>query len=90
MNSKSPKIIISLLFLSFVLSGCAQTTAKGKKKKVFQHDTPLIKEDVKKLGKIEVEKSAEMGPKPVEGDIKVLEKRKQISSVKEKKLFTDT
>ena len=84
MNSKSLKIIISLLFLSFVLSGCAQTTAKGKKKKVFQHDTPLIKEDVKKLGKIEVEKSAEMGPKPVEGDIKVLEKRKQISSVKEK------
>ena len=84
MNSKSLKIIISLLFLSFVLSGCAQTTAKGKKKKVFQHDTPLIKEDVKKLGQIEVEKSAEMGPKPVEGDIKVLEKRKQISSVKEK------
>ena len=84
MNSKSLKIIISLLFLSFVLGGCAQTTAKGKKKKVFQHDTPLIKEDVKKLGKIEVEKSAEMGPKPVEGDIKVLEKRKQISSVKEK------
>ena len=84
MNSKSLKIIISLLFLSIVLSGCAQTTAKGKKKKVFQHDTPLIKEDVKKLGKIEVEKSAEMGPKPVEGDIKVLEKRKQISSVKEK------
>ena len=65
MNSKSLKIIISLLFLSFVLSGCAQTTAKGKKKKVFQHDTPLIKEDVKKLGKIEVEKSAEMGPKPI-------------------------
>ena len=84
MNSKSLKIIISLLFLSFVLSGCTQTTATGKKKKVFQHDTPLIKEDVKKLGKIEVEKSAEMGPKPVEGDIKVLEKRKQISSVKEK------
>ena len=84
MNSKSLKIIISLLFLSFVLSGCAQTTATGKKKKVFQHDTPLIKDNVKKLGKIEVEKSAEMGPKPVEGDIKVLEKRKQISSVKEK------
>ena len=84
MNSKSLKIIISLLFLSFVLSGCAQTTAKGKKKKVFQHATPLIKDNVKKLGKIEVEKSAEMGPKPVEGDIKVLEKRKQISSVKEK------
>ena len=84
MNSKALNIIISLLLMSFVLSGCTQTTSKGKKKVVFKHDTPLIKEDVKKLGKIEVEKSAEMGPKPVEGDIKVLEKRKQISSVKEK------
>ena len=84
MNSKALNIIISLLLISFVLSGCTQTTSKGKKKVVFKHDTPLIKEDVKKLGKIEVEKSAEMGPKPVEGDIKVLEKRKQISSVKEK------
>ena len=84
MNSKILKIIISLLLMSFVLSGCAQTTTQGKKKKTFQHDTPLNKEDDKKLGKIEVEKSAEMGPKPVEGDIKVLEKRKQISSVKEK------
>ena len=84
MNSKALNIIISLLLMSFVLSGCTQTTSKGKKKVVFKHDTPLIKEDVKKLGKIEVEKSAEMGPKPVEGDIKILEKRKQISSVKEK------
>ena len=84
MNSKALNIIISLLLMSFVLSGCTQTTSKGKKKVIFKHDTPLIKEDVKKLGKIEVEKSAEMGPKPVEGDIKVLEKRKQISSVKEK------
>ena len=58
--------------------------SKIKKNKGFKHDTPLIKEDVKKLGKIEVEKSAKMGPTPVVGDIKVLEKRKQISSVKEK------
>ena len=36
MNSKSLKIIISLLLMSFVLSGCTQTTSKGKKKKVFQ------------------------------------------------------
>ncbi len=84
MNFKSFQIIISLIFLSFVLSGCAQQMSKIKKNKGFKHDTPLIKEDVKKLGKIEVEKSAKMGPTPVEGDIKVLEKRKQISSVKEK------
>ena len=60
MNSKALNIIISLLLMSFVLSGCTQTTSKGKKKVIFKHDTPLIKEDVKKLGKIEVEKSAEI------------------------------
>ncbi len=84
MNLKLFKLLISLIFLSFALSGCAQDMSKFKKKKGFKHDTPLIKEDVKALGKIEVEKSANMGPTPVEGDIKVLEKRKQISSVKEK------
>ena len=55
-----------------------------KTKKVFKHNTPLIKQDVKALGKKELDKSAEMGPVPVEGDIIKLEKRKQISSVKEK------
>ena len=39
---------------------------------------------MKKLGKKELEKSAEMGPIPVEGDIIKLNKRKKISSVKEK------
>ena len=63
-----------------VLTGCAQKYAK----KGFKHDTPLIKQDVKKLGQQELDKSAEMGPVPVEGDIIKLEKRKQISSVKEK------
>ena len=84
MNFKSLQIIISLIFLSFILSGCAQEMSKMKKKKGFKHDTPLIKEDVKALGEIEIEKSAKMGPSPVDGDIKKLEKRKQISSVKEK------
>ena len=55
-----------------------------KTKKTFKHNTPLIKEDVKKLGKKEVDKSAEMGPTPIEGDTQKLEKRKKISSVKEK------
>ena len=55
-----------------------------KKNEPFKHDTPLIKTDVKKLGKKELEKSAEMGPTPVEGDVIKLKKRKQISSVKER------
>ena len=86
MNIKSLKILVSLFFLLFVLGGCADQLGKAKikQKKIFKHDTPLIKQDVKKLGKIEVAKSAEMGPIPVEGDHKKLEKRKQISSVKEK------
>ena len=84
MNCKSLKILFSLVFLLFVLSGCAEQMKKMKKKKTFKHDTPLIKQDVKKLGRIEVKKTAEMGPIPVEGDVTKLQKRKQISSVKEK------
>ena len=85
MNYKSLKIFVSLIFLLFALSSCANQMGKAKTKpKKFKHDTPLIKEDVRALGKIEVEKSSEMGPTPVEGDFKKLEKRKQISSVKEK------
>ena len=84
MNCRLLKILFSLVFLLFVLSGCAEQMKKMKQKKTFKHDTPLIKQDVKKLGKMEVEKSAKMGPTPVEGDVQKLEKRKQISSVKEK------
>ena len=64
----------------FLLTGCADKMAK----KTFKHDTPLIKTDVKQLGKKELEKSAEMGPVPVEGDVVKLKKRKQLSSVKER------
>jgi len=71
-------VILSIIFLS--LTGCAEKFANKK----FKHDTPLIKQDVKKIGKAELEKSAEMGPVPVEGDVIKLQKRKQISSVKEK------
>ena len=85
MNYKSLKILVSLFFLLFALNGCADQLGKAKSKpKKFKHNTPLIKDDVRKLGKIEIEKSSEMGPTPVEGDFKKLEKRKQISSVKEK------
>ena len=85
MNYKSLKILVSLFFLLFALNGCADQLGKAKSKpKKFKHNTPLIKDDVRKLGKIEIEKSSEMGPTPVEGDFKKLAKRKQISSVKEK------
>ena len=77
-TNKISYILIPLLFL--LLSGCAEKMAKKK----FKHDTPLIKTDVKTLGKKELEKSAEMGPIPVEGDVVKLKKRRQLSSVKER------
>ena len=77
-TNKISYVLIPLLFL--LLSGCAEKMAKKK----FKHDTPLIKTDVKTLGKKELETSAEMGPIPVEGDVVKLKKRRQLSSVKER------
>ena len=77
-KNKISLILIPLLFL--MLTGCAEKMAK----KTFKHNTPLIKTDVKQLGKKELEKSAEMGPIPIEGDVIKLKKRKQLSSVKER------
>ena len=75
------KIIISFIFIIFFITGCAQP---GKKVKGFKHDTPLIKTDVKELGKAELEKDVKMGPIPAEADVIKLKKRKKISSVKER------
>ena len=75
------KIIISFVFIIFFITGCAQP---GKKVKGFKHDTPLIKTDVKELGKEQLEKDVKMGPIPAEADVVKLKKRKKISSVKEK------
>ena len=81
MNIKNFKFFILLSFLSaLLLSGCTSDGKFGIKK--FKHNTPLIKEDIKKKGRIEVDKTAEMGPKPAEGDVIKLGKRKQISSQK--------
>ncbi len=82
MQIKRNVFLIILPFLIFTLTGCADKIVK--KSKPFKHDTPLIKTDVKKIGKVELEKSAEMGPVPIEGDVIKLQKRKQLSSVKEK------
>ena len=74
--------LILIPFLVFLLTGCADKFAK--KSESFKHNTPLIKTDVKQTGKQEIEKSVEMGPSPVEGDVVKLKKRKQLSSVKER------
>ena len=78
---KKISFLILPLFVLF-LSGCADKLAK--KSGSFKHDTPLIKTDVKQLGKKELNKSAQMGPTPVDGDVVKLKKRKQLSSVKER------
>ncbi len=69
--------VFILLFFVVFLTGC-QTINKSKKP--FKHNTPLIKDDIKAEGKAEIAKTLEMGPKPVEGDVKKLQKRKKISS----------
>ena len=79
MNIKSLKIISLISILLLVLNACA-TKPFSKKGKGFKHNTPLIKEDIRKAGKIEVEKTVDMGPQPVIGDTTQLEKRKKISS----------
>ncbi len=76
------KKLISFILLSVLISGCTTMGKKGSKG--FKHDTPLIKTDVKTMGKKELDKMAEMGPVPVEADVVKLKKRKKISSVKEK------
>ena len=77
------KIFTSFIIVGLLVAGCT-VTGKKKASKGFKHNTPLIKTDVKELGKVELEKMAEMGPTPVEGDVVKLKKRKKLSSVKEK------
>ena len=79
MNTKLLKLFSLLTFLIIILNGCASGTL-SKKPKGFKHNTPLIKEDIKKTGKKEIEKTVNMGPQPVIGDTQLLEKRKKISS----------
>ena len=79
MNTKLLKLFSLLTFLIIFLNGCSSGTL-SKKPKGFKHNTPLIKEDIKKTGKKEIEKTVKMGPQPVIGDTQLLEKRKKISS----------
>ena len=78
MNIKSLKIISLISILLLVLNACAKPNIKTNKK--FKHNTPLIKDDIRKSGKMEIEKTVDMGPQPVIGDTRALQKRKKISS----------
>ena len=74
------RIFTSFIIVGLLVAGC---TATGKKKatKGFKHNTPLIKdEDIRVTGKETVDKTVELGPQPIEGDVIKLGKRKQISS----------
>jgi len=77
-NIKSLKIISLISILLLVLNACAKPNIKTNKK--FKHNTPLIKDDIRKSGKMEIEKTVNMGPQPVIGDTTALQKRKKISS----------
>ena len=78
MSIKNINQILALLFVSLILSGCANFNQKYNRD--FKHNTPLIKGDIQKQGKAEIAKTIELGPKPVSGEDKKLQKRKKISS----------
>ena len=58
------KTLTSIILIGLFLIGC---TATGKKKstKAFKHNEPLIKTDVKKLGKKELIKCQKWDPSPL-------------------------
>ena len=77
MNIKKLFNLSLVLILGFILSGCANSQFAKKYNKPFKHNTPLIKKDMRSIGKAEIAKTLEMGPKPVEGD-KVIERKRKI------------
>ena len=82
------KIFVLFSFLALSLAGCA-SSQRGNKSKPFDHNTPLIKEDIKKSGTIEVDKTVRMGPKPNSG-YKFIKKKKKNIVPENKKLFAYT
>ena len=76
MKTKSILRFISVVVLGLILTGCQ---AMKEANKPFKHNTPLIKENIKKDGRAEIQKTLELGPKPATGK-KVYGKRKKISS----------
>jgi len=86
MNIKKIKLVSSFLVLLVTLTNCT-STGQFKKSKPFKHNTPLIKDNIKKSGQTEIAKTLEMGPKPIFGDTTKLNKRKQISSQASRNYF---
>ena len=76
MNIKSFSKFFGIIILGLILSGCQ---AIKEANKPFKHNTPLIKDNIRKDGKAEIQKTLELGPKPSKGK-KVYGKRKKISS----------
>ena len=72
------KNIFIKIFLISVIAVFATSCAKLKT--LPKHNTPLIKEDIRTLGKKTMEETLEMGPVPVFGDTTKLQKRKNIST----------
>ena len=83
MNFRYFQFTIPLILSLIILTGCT-TNGKFNKKGGFKHDTPLIKDDIRVTGKETVDKTVELGPQPIEGDVIKLGKRKQISSQKKR------
>ena len=81
MSIKKLISIFGLVMFVLFLNGCANNQFG---KKPFKHNTPLIKDDIKNTGKAEIAKTLEIGPKPIEGDVVKLGKRKKISSEAQK------
>jgi type IV pilus assembly protein PilQ len=80
MNIKKYLSILVLITVALVLNGCANS----KYYKPFKHNTPLIKDDIRKTGQSEIAKTLGMGPRPIDGDTRKLGKRKKISSEKQR------
>ena len=76
MNTRALLRLIGIILFSVVLTACQQMKDVNKP---FKHNTPLIKENIKKDGRAEIQKTLELGPKPATGE-KVYGKRKKISS----------
>ena len=68
MNFRYFQFTIPLILSLIILTGCT-TNSKFNKKGGFKHDTPLIKDDIRVTGKETVDKTVELGPQPIEGDV---------------------
>ena len=79
MNIKKHYSLALLIIFGLTLNGCTKSFNE-KYNKPFKHNTPLIKKDIRTTGQAEIEKTLEMGPKPVVGDAIKLKKRKKITS----------